>query len=170
MRKFIIAALLLFTTAYAGEVKLSHVVGDDDDGAIWDIHAGQFTLMTNTLAATDDSSLVTIQSGWVPCHGARDLLGYVHLMNVLDTGSVANDTVKAYLYTGYRDTTGLKWLLDSCIFAAAGIDYIVFDNDTILKDYLWFDIQAFTGVNLATDLANEDQTVLYQIKLGLTPR
>jgi len=167
--RILLAILFLTGITFAEELHISNIVGVDDDAEIVNDWASIVKLKTNTLAATADSSIATFRTNALNTLNAKTVFGYCQLQGVKDTISTGIDTCKVYLYTGYRDTTGLKFLIDSALFAAVGRKIFTQTSatDTFIKPFTWFEVQCFDTSNLAADSANEDAEIMYDLKFEI---
>jgi hypothetical protein len=138
--------------------------GAANGGSVTDAYGGRFQLQVSTLATTKDSSYMTFRLGPIISEGVTAILGWLRLTFYSDTGAIGTDTLICRLMTSYDPSWNTLAAIDSNKFVGTGTWYINKDHDTLIKKYLYIDMQAITPDNLATDSTNYRETIKYRVK------
>jgi hypothetical protein len=164
--------------AFAKDLKISHIeyqYTGTDNGDIKDLQSGLITLKMGTKGADTTVSRIIYRSDPMEVSKAHELLGYFRLAVIADTSAVGLDSLTYRLYTGYPlgydGVAGYWWRIDSAKFVAAGVDYITIDNDTILKELIWYDVELSDSTNYtAADSTHRNSTIYYKVDADFITR
>ena len=139
--------------------------GNAEGGEVIDEWGGVFQLKLATLAAEEDSCWMTFRLGPIITEGVTAILGWLRLAEYSDTGSIATDTLTCRLFTSYAPDYSTLTLsaIDSNKFTDTGTWFINIDNDTLLKPYLYIDMEAITPDNCDNDSADYGATIEYRV-------
>jgi len=173
LKKLIIFVVLLIGTVVLAEnLPISHVFYQytgTSNGDIISAREGRVSLKMGTTGGDTTVSRILYRSGYMKSDKAHELLGYFRLRQIVDSSTVGLDSLTYRLYTGYPlgydGVAGYWWRIDSAKFVAAGVDYISVDNDTLLKDLIWYEVEITDTTNFtASDSTHRNSTIFYDFE------